>query len=560
MGEFKRGKNRYQARCQGKKVKKKFSRVALGFMNQNAAAVFGCIAVAIVTIVSTTSASAQRSATIDLGGDSSVSKSIILPVDKAAIVQLPRAAVDVLVSQPSVVDAVVRSPQRVYLLGLQVGQANAFFFDKSGNQILNLEIRVERDVDALTELLARLMPNSRITAEAVNDHIILRGSVKSSVEAANASDIAGRFVGSPENVISLVSVRQREQVMLRVRVVEMQRSIVKQLGFDVNGIAALSNAAINAAASTTTAGAVASGATLEFLQDIGSNGSNIGATFQALERIGVLKTLAEPTLTAVSGESANFLAGGEFPIPVAQIDNVVTLEFKQFGIGLGFTPLVLDKGNINLKVSTEVSEITTEDNFALSGSSVTIPGSPPPPDDIRLTDTDGDGIEDTVINLTSIAAGEVPGAGLLGAPAPRPQGTAPTVSTSTGLNIPAFTVRRAKTTVELPSGGSLVMAGLLQENMRETVTGIPALKDVPLLGQLFRSRDYQNSETELVIIATPFIVKPTDANALTDPSKGFVSTTDAEAILLGKMTSTYGLAGQGVEEKALEGPIGFILD
>ncbi|MEO0397963.1 MAG: type II and III secretion system protein family protein [Pseudomonadota bacterium] len=536
-------------------MKKKFSMT----MTRNLVRLGAVFIAAAGLLAPTGEAAAQRTAEIDFGGESSVSKSIVLPVDKAAIVQLPRAAADVLVSQPGVVDAVVRSPRRVYLLGLKVGQANAFFFDKAGRQILNLEIQVDRDVDALTDLITRLIPDSRVTAEAVNDNVILRGSVRSSVEAANAADIAGRFIGDPEKVVSLVSIRQREQVMLRVRVVEMQRSIIKQLGVDVNGIAALSNAAIDAAASTATAGALASGLAFDYLRNIGSNGSNIGLTFRALERVGLVKTLAEPTLTAVSGESANFLAGGEFPIPIAQQDDVITIEFRQFGVGLGFTPLVLDKGRINLKVSTEVSEITTEDNFSLSSTSTTIPGTaavPGDPDEIITLDTDADGIVDTAQNVTQflidqgVIAGRDPGT---------PAGD-PTIINAAGLTIPAFTVRRAETTVELPSGGSLVMAGLLQENIRETVNGLPGLKDTPLLGQLFRSRDYQKSETELVIIATPFIVDPTHESNLTDPFKGFVTATDAQSILLGKMISAYGLAGAGVEEKTLQGPLGFILD
>jgi len=408
------------------------------------------------------------------------------------------------------------------------------------------------------------MPDARITAEAVNDNIILRGSVSSSVKAANATDIAGRFIGDPEKVVPMMSIRNREQVMLKVRVVEMQRSLVKQLGIDLNGVAALSNSTIEAAASTIANGATSglSGTAARFF---GAGGdSNVGLSFQALERVGLVKTLAEPALTAVSGETATFLAGGEFPIAVGLEDGLVSIEFKEFGVGLGFTPLVLDKGRINIKVSTEVSELTPLNNFGIGGSSVAFPGTPTIPqqlenDEIISIDSDGDGLVDTAQNVTQflldqgildqreVALRELPG-------------TEPTVVNNSGLNIPALSVRRAKTTVELPSGGSLVMAGLLQENMRQTVTGIPGAKNIPILGQLFRSRDYQNSETELVIIATPFIVDPTHSSNLSDPSKGFVAASDMQAILLGKLVSTYGLAGAGVEEKTLQGPLGFILD
>jgi len=521
------------------------------------AAAFAFAAVAVTPSL----AFAQRAsnATINFGGSGPASRSIVLPLDKAAIVELPLAASDVLVSQPAVVDAVIRSPQRVYLLGLKVGQTNAFFFDANGRQILNLEIQVERDLDALTDLINRLMPDARITAEAVNDNIVLRGTVPTGVQATDAADIAGRFIGDPEKVISMVSIRDREQVMLKVRVVEMQRSLIKQLGVDPSGFTSISNTALEATASTLTSGATA-GLTGSFERFFGGGDSGFNVSFQALERIGLVKTLAEPTLTAVSGETASFLAGGEFPIPVGQRDGVISLEFKEFGVGLGFTPLVLSKGRINIKVSTEVSEISTLNNFALGGSTTTIPGTPPPVDNVRLIDTNGDGIPDQVINETSIAAGEAAGTTFFGTPAARPQGTDPTVFSTSGLTVPSLTVRRAKTTVELPSGGSLVMAGLLQENMRQTIQGVPFLKDIAVLGQLFRSRDYENSETELVIIITPYLVDPTHESKLTDPLKGFVAASDTQTILMGNLASTYGLSGAGVEEKTLQGPMGFILD
>lgn len=490
---------------------------------------------------------ARAAANIDFGGAGAASRSIVLPLDKAAIVELPQAAADVLVSQPGVVDAVIRSPQRVYLLGQKVGQANAFFFDANGRQILNLEIQVERDLDALTDLIARLMPDARITAEAVNDNVILRGNVPTGVQAADAADIAGRFIGDPKKVISMVSIRDREQVMLKVRVVEMQRSLIKQLGIDPSGVASLSNSTLEAAASNIASGATA-GLSGTFTRFFGANDdSNVGLSFQALERVGLVKTLAEPTLTAVSGETASFLAGGEFPIPIGQREGVISLEFKEFGVGLGFTPLVLDKGRINIKVSTEVSEISSLNNFSLNGSTFSTPGTPPPPDELIPIDTDGDGNPDDVFNVTE-AAGEV----LEGVPG--------TTFTTTGLTIPALTVRRAKTTVELPSGGSLVMAGLLQENMRQTVQGIPYLKDLAVLGQLFRSRDYANSETELVIIVTPYLVDPTHESKLSDPVKGFVAASDMQTVMMGNLAATYGLSGAGVEEKTLQGPMGFILD
>ncbi len=479
--------------------------------------VAACIG-ALALSVSTSPALAQRGSQpvrIDTGGDSAVSKSIVLPLNKAAIVELPHAAADVLVSQPTVVDAVVRSPRRVYLLGLQVGQTNAFFFDAQGRQILNLEIRVERDVDALSALMRRAMPGSRIEVEAVNNNILLRGAVQSPVEAANATELAGRFIGDPEGVVNMLSVREREQVMLKVRIVEMQRQMIKQLGVSTSGTVQLSNFAVAlATGGFANGGAVVDAANTTVPTAFNRNPigdiSELDAQFQALETNGLIRILAEPNLTAVSGESAKFLAGGEFPVPVGQDNGVISIEFKEFGVGLGFSPLVLSKGRINLKISTEVSEITNDNAFFAPG----------------ITTVDGNG------NLVTTA----------------------------GLSIPGLAVRRADTVVELPSGGSLVMAGLLQEDMRQTIEGVPGMKDVPVLGQLFRSRDYTNSETELVIIVTPYLVSPTHESNLLDPAEGFAPASDLDTILMGKLFSTYGLAGAGVREASLQGPMGFILD
>ena len=468
-------------------------------------------ALASLTAAPSGAQAATTPASIDTGGAGPVSKRIVLPLDKAAIVELPRAATDVLVSQPAVVDAVVRSPRRVYLLGLTVGQTNAFFFDADGHQILNLEIRVERDMAALSDLIARLMPDTRITAEAVNDNIILRGTAQTSTEASNAIDVAGRFIGDAQKVLSLVQVRQSDQVMLKVRIVEMQRQLIKQLGISQNGSVTLDNAAFTAMSANAlgVAGGL-SGSTA--ITNIGSqNRGDLDVSFEALESNGLVRILAEPNLTAVSGESARFLAGGEFPVPVGQSDNGITIEFKEFGVGLGFTPVVLDKGRISMKIQTEVSQVTSE-------NSVIVPGA--------LT------VDPNTGQLT----------------------------TTGSLSIPGLSVRRANTTVELPSGGSLVMAGLLQQDMRQTIQGVPGLKDTPVLGQLFRSRDYSNGETELVIMVTPYLVNPTQESKLTDPAAGSVPASDLQTIVLGKLLATYGLAGAGVREKTLNGPLGFILD
>jgi len=472
-------------------------------------------------------------------GGEGTSQRVTLSLNKSAIVELPRPASDVMVAQPSVVDAVVRSSRRVYLLGLEVGQTNAFFFDAQGRQILNLEIRVERDVADLELALSRLIPDSRIEIEAINDNVVLSGTVANNSEAATAADIAARFIGDPAKVLNMVAVRERDQVMLRVRVVEMQRRLVKQLGVDLSGMVTLDNATINAAAQNI-GGGVAAGLAGTATRFFNGGDSSVGASFAALEQTGLVRTLAEPNLTAISGETASFLAGGEFPIPVGQENGAVTIEFKRFGVSLGFTPLVLSKGRINLKVATEVSEVTTENSFFLpSQQRVQVIEDEEP--QFLLLDVDGDGDIDQVPN-------------------PNFEGDQQNVSSTPGLTIPGLTVRRAETTVEMPSGGSLVMAGLLQEDIRETVNGVPGLKDIAVLGQLFRSRDYANNETELVVIVTPYLVEPRHMSQLTDPVEGFKPASDLQAALLGKLFSTYGLQGADTRERTLQGPIGFILD
>jgi len=230
---------------------------------------------------------------------------------------------------------------------------------------------------------------------------------------------------------------------------------------------------------------------------------------QAFERTGLIRTLAQPNLTAVSGESAKFLAGGEFPVPTSRDrDGNVQIEFKPFGVGLGFTPVVLSEGRISLRISTEVSEITGENAFVSQGGT--------------FTDTNGNTI------------------------------------TVPGVTIPGLRVRRAETTVELPSGGSMVMAGLLQQSMRQNIDGIPGLKNLPIIGALFQSRDYQNGETELVVIVTPYLVEAVSAEALQGPSDGFAPASDAETVLLSRLNATYGPKGSK-PPGSLKGPVGFIV-
>lgn len=468
---------------------------------RNASAIF-CAAAMAISPINVVHAGDARLVKIDQGGLGQASRSIVLGLNKAAIVELPVAARDVLVSNPAIVDAVVRTNKRTYLIGLAVGQTNAFFFNENGQQILNLEIRVARDLAGLRESLRQYFPKARIDVESINDHVVLSGMVASGTEASKAQDLAARYIGGDkEHVLNMLGIEGKDQVMLKVTVAEMQRNVIKQLGVDLSTAANFGDFALRLATSNTFSvqGRSFGGLSTAGTAVSGSDGS-IETALRALERDGIIRTLAEPNLTAISGESAKFLAGGEFPVPTSRDrDGNVQLEFKPFGVGLNFTPVVLSEGRISLKISTEVSELSSEGSFILQGAS-------------------GDGI-----------------------------------------TVPGLKVRRAETTLELPSGGSIVMAGLLSDTMRQNIDGVPGVKDVPVLGQLFRSRDYQKNETELVVIVTPYLVDPTARKNLVLPTDGFAPASDMDTILMGRLNATYG-TGAAPGDKALQGPVGFVVD
>jgi len=433
-------------------------------------------------------------------------------LNKSMVVELPKDVRDVLASDPKILDIVLNASRRAYLIGTGLGQANAFFFDQNGNRILTLEVVVDRDPAPLERLLNRLIKNAKIKVEFINDTVILTGKVPHASDATRASDIAARFVvtDSPESnqkyrekVINLLSAGSREQVLLKVTVVEMERNIIKQLGVDFSNLAGTAGAQLLTGNFTFAA--------LRNLQfpfsgkdvvsniqtGVGfqSNSTDVSVVIRALEQNGLLRTLAEPTLTAISGETANFLAGGEFPIPISQDDGNISLEFKPFGIGLAFTPIVLSEGRISMKVSTEVSELTND------------------------------------------------GAVSLGV-----------------ITVPALKVRRANTTLELPSGGSLVMAGLISDETKQAMTGTPGLKNLPILGALFRSRDFIKSETELVVIVTPYIIDPVARHKLARPDKGFAVASDAQSNLLGRLNRIYGRRPEEMPIGHYQGDFGFIVE
>ncbi len=442
-----------------------------------------------------------------------------LPVNKGAIIEFDRDVRDVFAASPGIVDAVPRTPRRIYLMAQKIGTTNLILLDANGDRVGTLEIIVGADVADLNAQLARQMPGSNVRAEALNDSVVLGGTVSSAAQASQAQDMASRVAGSAEKVVNTLRIEQATQVMIQVRVTEMGRTIAKQFGVNATGAIGRTGDGVPIFASTgnqfsllgralSAISGVRVGSVgfdcqvLALIEDCNGSPTNAQGVIRAMEQLGLVHTLAEPNLTAVSGEAAKFLVGGEFPVPVSRDrDGNVAVQFKPFGVALAFTPVVLDKGHISLRVSTEVSELTNTGAFTLQGAG----------------------------------------------------------NSADGLTIPALAVRRAETTVELPSGGSLVIGGLLQQQTKQNIDGFPGLKDLPVLGALFRSRDFQNSETELVVMVTAYLVDPVSEARLTRADTGFVVPTDLETILHGRINAVYGNRANASADAA-RNTVGYVIE
>ncbi|HWQ87235.1 type II and III secretion system protein family protein [Brevundimonas sp.] len=538
------------------------------------------LALAGLTVVATGPAlpgvvQAQSRAALPMGSGAQI---INLPRGSSMAIDLPSDARDVIVPNPVVAEAMLHSPRRITIIGLQPGETDAVVLDAAGRTILSLRIRVDTGVSALQDTLSRVMPGSSVRAEAVNDSIILSGPVANPGEADRAAQVARAFVTTPEKVINMMTIAGSDQVMIKARVIEVQRSAIKQLGLSTNAVVnsgtnfvsggRANSYGVNGAQvgggsvcigqngarttnytdtnrTTTESGAIIRGVdttndirrvqvingqvfidglittetrpsgTSNIIENLISTayqtitGTNTQACLQAFERIGLIRTLAEPNLTSVNGENAEFLAGGEFPVPVGRTVDATTgqttigIEFKPFGVRLAFRPIVLSEGRISLQLSTEVSELTTVGAFTLGG---------------------GD--------------------------------------TGDALVIPALNVRRASSTVELPSGGSMMIAGLLREETRQNIDDLPGIGNLPVLGALFRSRDYLSGETELVIIVEAFIVSPTSPGRLQTPSDGLIIANDAQTLLFGQLNQRYrrGDASAVTADAGWAGPVGYVIE
>jgi pilus assembly protein CpaC len=423
------------------------------------------------------------------------SRFIPLGIGKSVAIDLPADIKDVLVADPKIANAVIRSSRRVYMIGVTIGQTNIFFFDTDGKQIAGFDIAVTRDLNGVRAALKQTMPDADIRIEGVGDGIMLSGSSASAAESQQAYDLASRLVGDGTKVVNGIAVRGRDQVMLKVTIAEVQRQIIKQLGINLSGSAGYGSAVVNF---NNTNPFPINGTPNSGIPNIGSTFKSVTANLQAMDQAGVIHVLAEPTLTAISGETANFLAGGSFPYPTppSNAGGAPGFAFQNFGVGLVFTPVVLSEGRISLKVSTEVSELSPENSVTMAGTTV-----------------------------------------------------------------PGLTVRRAETTVEISSGGSLALAGMIQEETKQTISGFPGLMQLPVLGTLFKSRDYRNNQTELMVLVTPYIVRAVAQKELSRPDDGFADPNDQSTVLLGRLNRIYGAAGKTAPPPSeYRGKYGFILD
>ena len=460
--------------------------------------------VLVVAVPPAAPAEAQTRAAVSMGAQSQL---ISLPRGSSMAVDLPADARDVIVPNPLVAEAMLHSPRRITIIGLAPGETDAVVLDNAGRTILSLRIRVDAGVSALQDTLSRVMPGSNVHAEAVNDSVILTGTVFSPGEADRASQVARAFVSAPEKVINMMTIEGSDQITVRARIVEVQRTAVKQLGLDATAVLASvgEGLTLTQAATFAISGSQLGGGSLTY-EDSAGDGSSLSSSLRAFERAGLVRVLAEPNITTANGESAEFLAGGEFPVPVGQeIDgntSKVTIEFKPYGVRLGVRPIVLSPGRISLQLSTEVSELTSLGAFTMGGG----------------------------------------------------QGGA-------ALVIPGLSVRRASNTVELPSGGSLMIAGLLREDTRQNIDQLPALGDLPVLGALFRSRDYLSGETELVIIVEAYIVSPTSPGRMQTPADGLRIANDAQTILFGQLNQHYGgRNAAAAADSGWTGPVGYVIE
>ncbi|SFT00014.1 pilus assembly protein CpaC [Sulfitobacter marinus] len=437
-------------------------------------------------------------------------RTLEVPMNRAVVVESDIPFAELSIANPGIADISSLSERTIYVLGKSPGLTTLTLLDAAGQLITNVDVRVASDISEFKERLRQILPGEKIEVRTANDGIVMSGIVSSTQRLQRALDLAERY--APERVSNLMTVGGIQQVMMKIRFAEMQRSVSKSLSASLalDGLGGTNRSLSGGSNTTNTSGAIANslagrtpatntnaGAVL-FGFNAGS--TQVGLLLEALEQKGAVRFLAEPNLVALSGQEAKFLAGGEYPVPVSQSDDRVTVEYKPFGVEMNFIPRVVDKDLINLELNAAVSAIDASNSVSLGN----------------------------------------------------------------GFNIAAFTRRETSTTVEMRDGESFAIAGLLQDDFTDTSSQLPWIGDVPVLGALFRSANYQRQQTELVIIITAHLVTPTRGEALALPTDRITPPTESDLFLNGRVSSgtrapTKGAAGE-VAKQDFSGSYGYVLD
>lgn len=411
---------------------------------------------------------------------------VVVEINKSSVVNLPDAATVVAIADPGVADVEMILPEVVSVRGISVGQTSLVAYNQAGEEIFNDTVTVTHNLSALNRIIKATMPDSNINFNSMDGALVMTGKVDSPMQAENVRRMATPFLGGQDTLINMLTVEGSDQVMLQVKVAEVSRTELKRFGINLGAIIGAGGdfafgMVTGRNIGTSTVDAITRNADDNSIQLSHSTGNvDLNGVIDALAEDNLIKVLAEPNLTTASGRTASFLAGGEIPIPVPGQDGTVTIDWREYGVSLRFTPQVISAEKISLNVAPEVSE------------------------------------------LSQIGAIELQ-----------------------GFNIPSLTTRRAETTVELGSGQSFAIAGLLQHDHSNDVSKFPGLGDVPILGALFRSSEFRNEQTELVIIVTPYIVRGAPAKDLMTPVDGMKAPNDAERLLLERSYHPY------TNEKAL---------
>jgi Flp pilus assembly secretin CpaC len=421
-------------------------------------------------------------------------------LSKGTMVRLKGPATTVFVANPEIADVQVKSPTQIYVFGKKPGETSLYATDERDNVLINTIVRVTHEHSRLQEALRRVAPGSQLQFQTVGDTIVINGTARNAGEIQEARRIAGAHIGNPDRVVVQANVDGPSQVMLRVRVVEAQRQALKRVGINWESVGRIGSFALGLATPTDiafsdTGSLLRMGSPAGGLLNVRNTGTNrdINAVVDLLATENFITILAEPNLVALSGETASFLAGGEFPVVATSGINQVNVTYKQFGVSLAFTPTIYGDGRINLRVRPEVSQLSTQGQVILNG-----------------------------------------------------------------FTIPALTTRRAETTVELGSGQSFMIGGLINNTSTQDIQKLPGLGDIPILGALFRSDAFQRNETELVILVTPYIVKPSSGRLMT-PNDGLVPPNDSDRYLYGR-TYRQQPAGQGGPVRRVGAGGGFMVD